>query len=117
MAVSSSAPSSESGARAPGRGEWLPYALLLRKVQERWWHSPGHGDWSTLLETYTLCTDGIFHKVLKGGGGVMRLLGVVSGLFRVISGLFWVFWSLFWSVLRADFEAFLVFLWLIFDLR
>ncbi|KAG2653244.1 hypothetical protein PVAP13_1NG440500 [Panicum virgatum] len=42
---------------------WEAYARLHKKVSEKWWCAPGHGDWSTNLERYTLCQDGIFHKV------------------------------------------------------
>lgn len=41
---------------------WEAYARLHKKVSEKWWCAPGHGDWSTNLEKYTLCQDGIFHK-------------------------------------------------------
>ncbi|WVZ74071.1 hypothetical protein U9M48_022298 [Paspalum notatum var. saurae] len=41
---------------------WEAYARLHKKVSEKWWCAPGHGDWSTNLERYTLCQDGIFHK-------------------------------------------------------
>ncbi|XP_078162447.1 uncharacterized protein LOC144557748 isoform X1 [Carex rostrata] len=41
---------------------WEAYARLYKKVSEKWWSAPGHGDWSTNLEKYILCQDGIFHK-------------------------------------------------------
>ncbi|CAL9053816.1 unnamed protein product [Musa banksii] len=41
---------------------WEIYARLYKKVSEQWWFAPGHGDWCTCLEKYTLCRDGIFHK-------------------------------------------------------
>lgn len=41
---------------------WGTYAKLLHKVQSQWWNAPGHGDWSTCMEHYTLCKDGIYHK-------------------------------------------------------
>eukprot|EP00271_Cylindrocystis_brebissonii_P016429 TRINITY_DN3998_c0_g1_i1.p1 TRINITY_DN3998_c0_g1~~TRINITY_DN3998_c0_g1_i1.p1 ORF type:complete len:1172 (+),score=255.30 TRINITY_DN3998_c0_g1_i1:756-4271(+) len=41
---------------------WATYAGLLHKVQQQWWNAPGHGDWSTSLEHYTLCRDGLYHK-------------------------------------------------------
>ncbi|MCO5595543.1 hypothetical protein L7F22_049588 [Adiantum nelumboides] len=44
------------------RGKWATYAQLYKKVTNRWWFAPGHGDWSTWLEQYTLCSDGIYHK-------------------------------------------------------
>ncbi|MBA0632754.1 hypothetical protein Godav_001435, partial [Gossypium davidsonii] len=31
-------------------------------VSDEWWCEPGHGDWCTCLEKYTLCRDGIYHK-------------------------------------------------------
>ena len=33
-------------------------------MSDEWWCEPGHGDWCTCLEKYTLCRDGIDHKVL-----------------------------------------------------
>lgn len=33
------------------------------QVSDQWWFAPGHGDWSTCLEKYTLCRDGLYHKV------------------------------------------------------
>ncbi|KAE9464620.1 hypothetical protein C3L33_03458, partial [Rhododendron williamsianum] len=41
---------------------WEAYARLYKKVFDLWWCEPGHGDWSTCLEKYTLCRDGIYHK-------------------------------------------------------
>ncbi|KAI4962608.1 hypothetical protein ZWY2020_028746 [Hordeum vulgare] len=41
---------------------WEAYARLHKKVTEKWWCAPGHGDWSTNLEKYILCRDGIYHK-------------------------------------------------------
>uniref|UniRef100_A0A0D9VJU6 GTP diphosphokinase n=1 Tax=Leersia perrieri TaxID=77586 RepID=A0A0D9VJU6_9ORYZ len=41
---------------------WETYARVYKKVSEKWWCAPGHGDWSTNLEKYTLCQDGMFHK-------------------------------------------------------
>ncbi|XP_074576017.1 uncharacterized protein LOC141832410 [Curcuma longa] len=41
---------------------WEIFAKLYKKVSEQWWFAPGHGDWCTCLEKYTLCRDGIFHK-------------------------------------------------------
>lgn len=42
--------------------KWATYAQLYKKVTDQWWFAPGHGDWSTWLEQYTLCSDGIYHK-------------------------------------------------------
>lgn len=44
------------------KGKWATYAQLYKKVLDQWWFAPGHGDWSTWLEKYTLCSDGIYHK-------------------------------------------------------
>eukprot|EP00850_Spirogloea_muscicola_P021226 SM000241S08515 [mRNA] locus=s241:144841:151628:+ [translate_table: standard] len=44
------------------RRRWETYAKLYKKVKDLWWNAPGHGDWSTCLEKYTLCKDGIYHK-------------------------------------------------------
>ncbi|XP_057774100.1 uncharacterized protein LOC130993284 isoform X2 [Salvia miltiorrhiza] len=41
---------------------WEAYADLFKKVSDQWWCAPGHGDWCTCLEKYTLCRDGIYHK-------------------------------------------------------
>ncbi|KAG9454396.1 hypothetical protein H6P81_007300 [Aristolochia fimbriata] len=41
---------------------WEAYARLYKKVSDQWWFAPGHGDWCTCLEKYTLCRDGMFHK-------------------------------------------------------
>ncbi|KAF7148885.1 hypothetical protein RHSIM_Rhsim03G0220900 [Rhododendron simsii] len=41
---------------------WEAHARLYKKVFDLWWCEPGHGDWSTCLEKYTLCRDGIYHK-------------------------------------------------------
>lgn len=44
------------------RKRWLTYCRLYKKVADQWWFAPGHGDWSTCLEKYTLCRDGLYHK-------------------------------------------------------
>uniref|UniRef100_A0A1D1XPH1 GTP diphosphokinase n=1 Tax=Anthurium amnicola TaxID=1678845 RepID=A0A1D1XPH1_9ARAE len=41
---------------------WEAYAKLYKKVSDKWWFAPGHGDWCTCLEKYTLCRDGMYHK-------------------------------------------------------
>ncbi|KAF5184763.1 Gtp pyrophosphokinase [Thalictrum thalictroides] len=41
---------------------WEAYACLYKKVSDQWWFAPGHGDWCTCLEKYTLCKDGLYHK-------------------------------------------------------
>ena len=47
----------------PKKHLWAAYARLYARVGATWWNSPGHGDWSTFLERYSLCRDGIYHKV------------------------------------------------------
>ncbi|XP_038700537.1 uncharacterized protein LOC119997522 isoform X2 [Tripterygium wilfordii] len=42
---------------------WEAYAKLYKRVSDEWWCEPGHGDWCTCLEKYTLCRDGMYHKV------------------------------------------------------
>ncbi|CAM8976534.1 unnamed protein product [Rhodiola kirilowii] len=44
------------------RKRWEAYARLFKKVSDAWWCEPGHGDWCTCLEKYTLCRDGLYHK-------------------------------------------------------
>ncbi|KAL9267676.1 putative GTP diphosphokinase RSH2, chloroplastic [Drosera capensis] len=41
---------------------WEAYARFYKKVCDQWWFEQGHGDWSTCLEKYILCRDGIYHK-------------------------------------------------------
>lgn len=45
----------------------LTWAMIFEtyvlQVSDQWWFAPGHGDWSTCLERYTLCSDGMYHKV------------------------------------------------------
>ncbi|XP_031285960.1 uncharacterized protein LOC116144645 isoform X2 [Pistacia vera] len=41
---------------------WEAYARLFKKVSDEWWREPGHGDWCTCLEKYTLCRDGMYHR-------------------------------------------------------
>ncbi|KVI01557.1 hypothetical protein Ccrd_020170, partial [Cynara cardunculus var. scolymus] len=40
---------------------WKAYARLYKKVKDEWWCEPGHGDWCTFLEKYTLYHDGMYH--------------------------------------------------------
>ncbi|CAO2821634.1 unnamed protein product [Amaranthus hypochondriacus] len=42
---------------------WEAYARLYKKVFDEGWFEPGHGDWCTCLERYTLCRDGLYHKL------------------------------------------------------
>ncbi|KAI7725518.1 hypothetical protein M8C21_007060, partial [Ambrosia artemisiifolia] len=65
VATSFVLPASEAVAdRRPSsqRKRWEAYARLYKKVSDEWWWEPGHGDWCTCLEKYTLCRDGIYHK-------------------------------------------------------
>ncbi|KMT16719.1 hypothetical protein BVRB_3g050030 [Beta vulgaris subsp. vulgaris] len=41
---------------------WEAYARLYKKVYDEGWFEPGHGDWCTCLERYSLCRDGLYHK-------------------------------------------------------
>lgn len=41
---------------------WEAYAKLYKKVFDEGWFEPGHGDWCTCLEKYSLCRDGLYHK-------------------------------------------------------
>ncbi|XP_066322349.1 probable GTP diphosphokinase RSH2, chloroplastic isoform X2 [Miscanthus floridulus] len=57
---------------------WEAYARLHKKVSEKWWCAPGHGDWSTNLERYTLCQDGIFHKQDQFGRLLPTFLQIID---------------------------------------
>ncbi|GJP50829.1 hypothetical protein CLOM_g9986 [Closterium sp. NIES-68] len=55
-------------ARSVPQGKrWAANVRLFARVKDTWWNSPGHGDWSTVLEKYSLCSDGIYHKVDQFG--------------------------------------------------
>ncbi|XP_050254002.1 uncharacterized protein LOC126700066 isoform X1 [Quercus robur] len=65
VAVSFGLPASEAVAARRSSFQikrWEAYARLYKKVSDEWWCKPGHGDWCTCLEKYTLCRDGIYHK-------------------------------------------------------
>ncbi|XP_076957835.1 uncharacterized protein LOC143633400 [Bidens hawaiensis] len=65
VAASFALPASEAVANrrsSSQRKRWEAYARLYKKVSDEWWCEPGHGDWCTCLEKYTLCRDGIYHK-------------------------------------------------------
>ncbi|CAI9087056.1 OLC1v1021022C1 [Oldenlandia corymbosa var. corymbosa] len=65
VAVSFGLPASEAVADRRSSNQvnrWEAYARLYKKVSDEWWFEPGHGDWCTCLEKYTLCRDGIYHK-------------------------------------------------------
>ncbi|KAM4069539.1 hypothetical protein ACB094_12G097500 [Castanea mollissima] len=65
VAVSFGLPASEAVAARRSSFQikrWEAYARLYKKVSDEWWCEPGHGDWCTCLEKYTLCRDGIYHK-------------------------------------------------------
>ncbi|CAD6242839.1 unnamed protein product [Miscanthus lutarioriparius] len=51
---------------------------LIVAVSEKWWCAPGHGDWSTNLERYTLCQDGIFHKQDQFGRLLPTFLQIID---------------------------------------
>ncbi|KAJ7982689.1 Guanosine-3',5'-bis(Diphosphate) 3'-pyrophosphohydrolase [Quillaja saponaria] len=65
VAVSFDLPASEAVADRRSSfqiNRWEAYARLYKKVSDEWWCEPGHGDWCTCLEKYTLCRDGMYHK-------------------------------------------------------
>ncbi|EPS60211.1 hypothetical protein M569_14593, partial [Genlisea aurea] len=65
VAVNFCLPASEvvAGRRTSNQSKrWAAHASLYKKVSGEWWFEPGHGDWCTCLEKYTLCKDGIHHK-------------------------------------------------------
>ncbi|KAL9164247.1 hypothetical protein ABFS82_06G093100 [Erythranthe guttata] len=76
---------------------WEAYANLYKKVSDEWWFEPGHGDWSTCLERYTLCRDGIYHKQDQ----FQRLLPT---FIQVIELTEWEETE-YWSVVSAVFEG------------
>nr|GEW61193.1 beta-grasp domain-containing protein [Tanacetum cinerariifolium] len=57
------------------------YARLYKKVSDEWWCEPGHEDWSTCLEKYTLCRDGLYHNVIDlSKAGEIEYWDVVSSV-------------------------------------
>ncbi|XP_062145565.1 uncharacterized protein LOC133853178 isoform X2 [Alnus glutinosa] len=57
---------------------WEAYARLYKKVSDEWWCEPGHGDWCTCLEKYTLCRDGIYHKQDQFGRLLSTFIQVID---------------------------------------
>lgn len=76
---------------------WEAYANLFKKVSDQWWCAPGHGDWCTCLEKYTLCRDGIYHKQDQ----FQRLLPT---FIQVIELTEWEE-AEYWAVISAVFEG------------
>ncbi|XP_060972112.1 uncharacterized protein LOC115717205 [Cannabis sativa] len=57
---------------------WEAYARLYKKVTDEWWCEPGHGDWCTCLEKYTLSRDGMYHKQDQFGRLLPTFLQVID---------------------------------------
>ncbi|XP_027361131.1 uncharacterized protein LOC113869153 isoform X1 [Abrus precatorius] len=57
---------------------WEAYARLYKKVSDQWWFEPGHGDWCTCLEKYTLCRDGMYHKQDQFGRLLPTFIQVIN---------------------------------------
>ncbi|CAL0314549.1 unnamed protein product [Lupinus luteus] len=57
---------------------WEAYARLYKKVSDEWWFEPGHGDWFTCLEKYTLCRDGMYHKQDQFGRLLPTFIQVIN---------------------------------------
>ncbi|CAL5187483.1 unnamed protein product [Lathyrus oleraceus] len=76
---------------------WEAYARLYKKVSDEWWFEPGHGDWCTCLEKYTLCQDGMYHKQDQFG----RLLPTFIQLINFTEQEE----SEYWAVVSAVFEG------------
>nr|GEU34356.1 integrase, catalytic region, zinc finger, CCHC-type, peptidase aspartic, catalytic [Tanacetum cinerariifolium] len=65
------------------------YARLYKKIlvpnnfqeSDEWWCEPGHKDWSTCLEKYTLCRDGLYHNIIDlSKAGEIEYWDVVSSV-------------------------------------
>ncbi|XP_062119799.1 uncharacterized protein LOC133834261 isoform X1 [Humulus lupulus] len=74
---------------------WEAYARLFKKVTDEWWCEPGHGDWCTCLEKYTLSRDGMYHKQDQFGRLLPTFLQVIdlteheeSDYWAVVSAVF-----------------------------
>ncbi|MED6204557.1 hypothetical protein PIB30_010108 [Stylosanthes scabra] len=76
---------------------WEAYAQLYRKVSNEWWFEPGHGDWCTCLEKYTLCRDGMYHKQDQFGRLLPTFIQVINFTEQEESE--------YWSVVSAVFEG------------
>ncbi|KAL1316888.1 hypothetical protein HN51_069018 [Arachis hypogaea] len=76
---------------------WEAYAQLYKKVSNEWWFEPGHGDWCTCLEKYTLCRDGMYHKQDQFGRLLPTFIQVINFTEQEESE--------YWSVVSAVFEG------------
>ncbi|XP_042478811.1 uncharacterized protein LOC122059842 isoform X2 [Macadamia integrifolia] len=76
---------------------WEAYARLFKKVSDQWWCKPGHGDWCTCLEKYTLCRDGMYHKQDQ----FQRLLPTFIQIIDLTSQEE----AMYWMVVSAIFEG------------
>ncbi|XP_019195045.1 PREDICTED: uncharacterized protein LOC109188865 isoform X1 [Ipomoea nil] len=76
---------------------WEAYARLYKKVSDEWWCQPGHGDWWTCLERYTLCRDGMYHKQDQ----FQRLLPTFIQVIELTEEEE----NLYWNIMSAVFEG------------
>ncbi|KAM5557901.1 hypothetical protein ABKV19_024969 [Rosa sericea] len=76
---------------------WEAYARLYKKVSDEWWCEPGHGDWCTCLEKYTLCRDGMYHKEDQFGRLLPTFIQVIDLTDEEESE--------YWAVVSAIFEG------------
>ncbi|KAH1223209.1 putative GTP diphosphokinase RSH3, chloroplastic [Glycine max] len=76
---------------------WEAYARLYKKVSDEWWFEPGHGDWFTCLEKYTLCRDGMYHKQDQFGRLLPTFIQVINFTEQEKSE--------YWAVVSAVFEG------------
>ncbi|RDY14064.1 putative GTP diphosphokinase RSH3, chloroplastic [Mucuna pruriens] len=76
---------------------WEAYAQLYKKVSDEWWFEPGHGDWCTCLEKYTLCRDGMYHKQDQFGRLLPTFIQVINFTEQEESE--------YWAVISAVFEG------------
>lgn len=100
VAVSFVLPASEAVADRRSsfqRKRWEAYARLYKKVSDEWWCEPGHGDWCTCLEKYTLCRDGIYHKQDQFGRLLPTFIQVIDLTEQEESE--------YWAVISAVFEG------------
>ncbi|KAH7538415.1 hypothetical protein FEM48_Zijuj03G0197000 [Ziziphus jujuba var. spinosa] len=100
VAVSFVLPASESVADRRSSFQmkrWEAYARLYKKVSDEWWCEPGHGDWCTCLEKYTLCRDGMYHKQDQFGRLLPTFIQVIDLTDQEESE--------YWAVVSAVFEG------------
>ncbi|KAL9327844.1 hypothetical protein ACSQ67_002847 [Phaseolus vulgaris] len=99
VAVSFGLPASEAVAdrRSFHIKRWEAYARLFKKVSDEWWFEPGHGDWCTCLEKYTLCRDGMYHKQDQFGRLLPTFIQVINFTEKEESE--------YWAVVSAVFEG------------